>query len=137
GLGVLAGDTLRAMADLRLPVVAATLVHRRGYFRQHLDGDGKQTESPDEWSPEDRLEALEPRVLVTIEGRPVTLRAWKYEVAGVTDHGRPVYLLASDIESNDEYDRPLTDSPYAGRIPYRLWQAVVHGACGTAIPRYP
>ena len=55
GLGVLAGDTLRAMADLRLPVVAATLVHRKGYFRQHLDGDWKQTESPDEWSLEDRL----------------------------------------------------------------------------------
>ena len=135
GLGVLAGDTLRAMADLRLPVVAATLVHRRGYFRQHLDGDGKQTESPDEWSPEDRLEALEPRVLVTIEGRPVTLRAWKYEVAGVTDHRIPVYLLDSDIESNDEYDRALTDSLYGGDIRYRLCQEVVLGIGGIAMLR--
>ena len=135
GLGVLAGDTLRAMADLRLPVVAATLVHRKGYFRQHLDGDGKQTESPDEWSPEDRLEALEPRVLVTIEGRPVTLRAWKYEVAGITDHRIPVYLLDSDIESNDEYDRALTDSLYGGDIRYRLCQEVVLGIGGIAILR--
>src|SRR5438132_958910 len=135
GLGVLAGDTLRAMADLRLPVVAATLVHRKGYFRQHLDGDGKQTESPDEWSPEDRLEALEPRVLVTIEGRPVTLRAWKYEVAGVTDHRIPVYLLDSDIESNDEYDRALTDSLYGGDIRYRLCQEVVLGIGGIAMLR--
>ena len=51
GLGVLAGDTLRAMADLRLPVVAVTLVHRKGYFRQHLDREGRQTESPVQWSP--------------------------------------------------------------------------------------
>jgi starch phosphorylase len=135
GLGVLAGDTLRAMADLRLPVVAATLVHRKGYFRQHLDGDGKQTESPDEWSPEDRLEALEPRVLVTIEGRPVALRAWKYEVRGVTGHRIPVYLLDSDIESNDEYDRALTDALYGGDIRYRLCQEVVLGIGGIAMLR--
>ena len=38
GLGVLAGDTLRSAADLALPVVGVTLAHRRGYFRQHLDG---------------------------------------------------------------------------------------------------
>ena len=46
GLGVLAGDTLRAAADLSLPMVAVTLVHRQGYFDQHLDATGVQTETP-------------------------------------------------------------------------------------------
>jgi starch phosphorylase len=45
GLGALAGDFLRACADLRLPVVGVTLLHRKGYFRQELDGSGRQTES--------------------------------------------------------------------------------------------
>jgi glycogen phosphorylase len=45
GLGVLAGDTLRSCADLRMPIVAVTLVYRRGYFRQHLDAEGRQHES--------------------------------------------------------------------------------------------
>src|SRR3979411_150744 len=47
GLGILAGDTLRAAADLGVPLVGVSLVHRLGYFRQHLDSDGNQTESPD------------------------------------------------------------------------------------------
>ena len=46
GLGILAGDTLRAAADLGVPIVGVTLLHRKGHFRQHLDGGGHQTESP-------------------------------------------------------------------------------------------
>ena len=60
GLGVLAGDTLRSAADLELPVVGITLLHRKGYFRQHLDDSGMQTEAPVEWSPDARLELLPP-----------------------------------------------------------------------------
>ena len=52
GLGVLAGDTLRAAADLRVPMAAVTLLHHKGYFHQHLDAEGNQTESPSVWSPE-------------------------------------------------------------------------------------
>jgi glucan phosphorylase len=47
GLGVLAGDTLRSAADLGAPIVGVTLLHRHGYFRQHVDAAGRQTESPD------------------------------------------------------------------------------------------
>ena len=58
GLGVLAGDILRSAADLQLPMVGVSLVHRRGYFRQHLDSAGRQSETPQEWSPDERLEPL-------------------------------------------------------------------------------
>ena len=46
GLGVLAGDMVRAAADLGLPLVAVTLLHRHGYFRQRLDQRGGQSEKP-------------------------------------------------------------------------------------------
>src|SRR5215510_15296859 len=56
GLGVLAGDTLRSAADLSVPVVGVTLLHRKGYFEQHIDAAGNQTETPSEWNPEDLLD---------------------------------------------------------------------------------
>src|SRR5947208_16321129 len=71
GLGVLSGDTLRSAADLGLPVVGVSLVHRSGYFEQRIDASGNQIETPARWSPEDRLEAVEPRVSAQIEGRTV------------------------------------------------------------------
>jgi starch phosphorylase len=49
GLGVLAGDTIRAAADLKLPMVGMTLLHRKGYFYQRLDARGQQTEEPVHW----------------------------------------------------------------------------------------
>jgi starch phosphorylase len=51
GLGVLAGDTIRAGADLKLPMVAVTLLTKKGYFIQELDEHGKQTERPVSWDP--------------------------------------------------------------------------------------
>src|SRR5271169_5281464 len=73
GLGVLAGDTLRAAADMGLPLAAVTLAHRLGYFRQHLDADGLQTGESQPWSPESMLAPEAPTVTVTIEGRPVAI----------------------------------------------------------------
>src|ERR1700739_3092507 len=49
GLGVLAGDTVRAAADIKLPMVAVSLLYRKGYFTQRLAEDGTQTEGPVEW----------------------------------------------------------------------------------------
>src|SRR3954468_2409027 len=77
GLGVLAGDTLRSAADLSVPVVGVTLLHRKGYFEQHIDRNGNQTEAPVEWRPEDVLEPVDVRTSVVIEGRTVAIRAWK------------------------------------------------------------
>jgi starch phosphorylase len=53
GLGVLAGDTLRSMADLGVPLVAFSLIHRKGYFQQHLDASGVQSEDIQPWNPSD------------------------------------------------------------------------------------
>src|SRR5260370_6883304 len=78
GLGVLAGDTIRAAADLRLPMVAVSLLYRKGYFTQRLDEDGSQTEESVEWRVEDFLtEELAP-ARVSIENRRVELRSYRY-----------------------------------------------------------
>ena len=95
GLGVLAGDTIRAAADLKVPLVAVTLLHRKGYFYQRLDSSGRQIEEPVDWAVDDFLTELPQRVSVTIEGRTVVLRAWKYDVAGPADFSVPVYFLDS------------------------------------------
>jgi len=90
---MLAGDTLRSVADLAVPLVAVSLVYRRGYFRQLLDGNGQQTEQPQAGDPDRMLEAVEARATVEIEGRQVAVRAWKYTVVGVTGATVAVYLL--------------------------------------------
>src|SRR5438067_888003 len=69
GLGILAGDTLRSAADLGVPMVAVTLLHRKGYFRQRLDSAGNQHEDPQSWTPAEWLEEMPARVRVEIENR--------------------------------------------------------------------
>ena len=135
GLGVLAGDTLRSAADLSVPMVGVTLLHRKGYFEQHLDGDGHQTEQPASWQPETQLEPVDARTTVTIEGRTVHIRAWRYAVRGVTGHEVPVYLLDTQLDENDEWDRTLTDTLYGGDNHYRLCQEIVLGMGGASLLR--
>src|SRR5271170_4137572 len=78
GLGILAGDMLRSAADLEMPMVAVTLAHRKGYFRQHLDANGLQTEESDAWSPEKLLRPLSATATIRIEDRDVRIRAWRF-----------------------------------------------------------
>src|SRR5713101_9246643 len=80
GLGVLAGDTIRAAADLRLPMVAVSLLYRKGFFSQHLAEDGTQTEEPVEWRVEDFLQEETTRVSLPLETRREELRCWRYSV---------------------------------------------------------
>jgi len=130
GLGVLAGDTVRAPADLQLPLVIVTLLHRKGYFHQKLDAGGWQREEPVEWSPDDFLAELPQRATVTIEGRPVRLRAWRYEVRGMSGYTVPVYFLDADLPDNAEPDRALTHYLYGGDARYRLAQEILLGIGG-------
>ena len=133
GLGVLSGDTLRSCADLGVPVSAVSLLHRKGYFEQHLDAYGQQTESPVSWNPEQVLEAVDARATVTIEERTVHVRAWKYTITGVRGHEVPVYLLDTRLPENGEWDQTLTDCLYGGDEHYRLCQEIVLGMGGVAL----
>jgi glycogen phosphorylase len=130
GLGVLAGDTLRSAADLGTPLVAFTLLHRKGYFRQHLDEQGKQTEDIQPWVISDFCTEEAPRITVTVEDRTVTVRAWRYDMVGRAGHTVPIYLLDTDLPENSAWDRSLTDHLYGGDSNYRLQQEIILGMGG-------
>lgn len=129
GLGMLAGDTLRSAADTGAPMVAVSLCHRRGYFQQHLDTQGQQTETDVVWSPE-TLPPAEHQVTIQLQGRELQVRAWRFDVVGVSGHIIPVFLLDTDVEGNAEWDRHLTDHLYGGDNYYRLCQEGVLGLAG-------
>ncbi len=133
GLGVLAGDTLRAVADLGIPLVAVTLAHRRGYFRQLLSPEGTQTETDQPWPVSEYTVEEAARVVVELEGRPVHVRALCHSIHGVTGHIVPVYLLDTDLPENSPADRTLTDRLYGGDNDYRLRQEAILGIGGARI----
>ncbi|HEX2965977.1 MAG TPA: alpha-glucan family phosphorylase, partial [Syntrophorhabdaceae bacterium] len=130
GLGVLAGDTIRSAADLNIPMIAVTLLYRKGYFYQRLDSGGRQTEEPVRWSVEKFMRELPERVTVAIENREVVLRAWLYEIEGTAGFRVPVYFIDSDLPENTQFDRHITDELYGGDQHYRLCQEVVLGIGG-------
>jgi starch phosphorylase len=135
GLGVLAGDTIRSAADLKLPMVAATLLYRKGYFRQKIDANGWQLEEPVLWVVENFLSEMPERASVRIEGRTVQIRAWKYDVIGVSGFKVPVYFFDTDLPQNSEWDRTITHFLYGGDQHYRLCQEAVLGIGGVKILR--
>src|SRR6185503_3571919 len=135
GLGILAGDTLKGAADLGLPLVGVTLLHRQGYFVQRLDKTGRQHEEPAKWKPELMLEKLEPVVEVRIDGETVRICAWRYVVAGAKGHGVPVYFLDTAVAENSPTAKAYTGRLYGGDDHYRLCQEAVLGLGGVAVLR--
>jgi starch phosphorylase len=140
GLGILAGDFMRSAADQRIPMVGMTLLHRKGYVRQRFDDHGWQIDEPDPWPIEQFLQEMPARATVTLEGRTVYLRAWRYTVGGATGHTVPVYFLDTDLPENSPWDRALTHWLYGGLyggdpIWYGLCQEVVLGIGGVRMLR--
>ena len=135
GLGILAGDTIRSGADLKVPMVAITLIYRKGYFRQRIDENGWQHEEPVGRFVEEFLEEMPQRVSIFLEGRKVKLRAWRYTVQGISGFTAPVYFLDANLPENTEWDRRLTDHLYGGDEYYRLCQEVILGIGGVRMLR--
>jgi starch phosphorylase len=109
------------------------LLHRKGYFRQHLDSQGNQSEGPAAWLPEKLLEAMKPIVSIAVGGRQVRVRAWRYLVEGITGHVVPVYLLDTAMAENATWDQALSDHLYGGDSYYRFCQEAVLGIAGVRI----
>jgi glycogen phosphorylase len=131
GLGVLAGDHLKAAADLGVPLVGVGLLYRLGYFRQAVDGEG-QEEHYVAFDPEaaglvlERGEDGRPLTIsVDLGGEEVRAQIWRTDAAGV-----PLYLLDSDVPENSESGRAVTDVLYGGDREHRLRQEVLLGVGG-------
>nr|WP_281692070.1 alpha-glucan family phosphorylase [Cloacibacillus porcorum] len=135
GLGVLAGDILKSSADLGVPMVAMTLLYKKGYFAQKINKEGRQTEYPVEWNPRDFMTQLPNRVTITMNGHPVTIGAWCYMLVGQTEHPLPIYFIDTDLPENSPEDRQLTAELYGGDNKYRLCQELILGIGGLRLLR--
>ncbi len=127
GLGVLAGDHLKAASDLGVPLVGVGLFYRHGYFRQSLNSDGWQQERYPSLDP--FAMAVRPvdgaRVSVELAGRSLAARIWLAEVGRVR-----LYLLDADVEENEAEGRAVTDRLYGGDTEHRLRQEILLGIGG-------
>ncbi|WP_127490979.1 alpha-glucan family phosphorylase [Paenibacillus glycanilyticus] len=137
GLGILAGDHIKAAADLNIPLTGVGIFYGKGYFQQHIDEGGSQHH----WYPEVDLEASvypvelvrddngHPVIIeVPLEGRRVYAKAFSVQVGSVT-----LYLLNTDVESNSDADRRLTDTLYPGAQDIRISQEILLGIGGTRL----
>ena len=127
GLGVLAGDHLKASSDLGVPLVGVGLFYRHGYFRQALSADGWQQERYPDLDPYAMALALVPdvRVRVDLAGTVLTAQLWRADVGRVR-----LYLLDADVDENDPATRRVTDRLYGGDTEHRLRQEILLGMGG-------
>src|SRR6476661_9092072 len=117
GLGVLAGDHLKAAAELGLPLVGVGLLYRGGYFRQGIDDAGRQTEAYERLDPEAAGLVREPvTVDIQLNGESLSANVWRKDVGSV-----PLYLLEVDM---------LTDALYSGDREHRIRQELLLGVGG-------
>ncbi|PPK62359.1 alpha-glucan family phosphorylase [Actinokineospora auranticolor] len=138
GLGVLAGDHLKAASDQGVPLIGVGLLYRSGYFRQSLSLDGWQVEhypvvDPDGLPLVPLTEPSGAPILVHVAmpgGRVLRARIWKAQVGRV-----PLLLLDSDIEENAEDLRGVTDRLYGGDQDHRIRQEILAGVGGVRAVR--
>ncbi|HEU5085424.1 MAG TPA: alpha-glucan family phosphorylase [Acidimicrobiales bacterium] len=127
GLGVLAGDHLKAASDLGLPLIGVGLMYRYGYFRQVLNVEGWQEQRYPNLDPYGMALTLQDDIRVTVDlgGRTLAAQVWRADV------GRTVlYLLDSDVDDNDDDLRAVTDRLYGGDSEHRLQQEILLGIGG-------
>ena len=128
GLGVLAGDHLKAASGLGIPLTGIGLFYRQGYFRQELNADGWQQERYPVLDPHAMALSLEPdaRVTVDLAGTPLHAQIWRAEVGRVR-----LYLLDADVDENDVEGRLVTDRLYGGDPQeHRIRQEILLGVGG-------
>ncbi len=131
GLGVLSGDTLRSAADLEIPMVAVCLCYSSGYFFQLFDSDGRQQEKDIKWNFYYEFEKILHPIKIQIQGKEIVISAWKYNVVGQSGHIIPVYLLETDVEENEPWQRDLTHVLYDSTSRFhRIVQEMILGIGG-------
>ncbi|MFG2649422.1 alpha-glucan family phosphorylase [Streptomyces sp. NPDC048436] len=133
GLGILAGDHLKAASDLGLPLIGVGLLYRHGYFRQSLSRDGWQQETYPVLDPNElpltllrEADGTPTQVAIALPGgRSLRAHVWQASVGRV-----PLLMLDSDVEENDTGAREVTDRLYGGGSEHRLLQEMLLGIGG-------
>ncbi len=129
GLGILAGDTLKAAADIKFPMVGITLLTKHGYFFQNLE-KGHQEEEPVLWRIDDFLRPIDAKIKVNIGKEEITVGCWVAEIFGYEGYLVPLYFLHTDFPENSEKAREITDYLYGDGHDYRLQQEIILGIGG-------
>jgi len=133
GLGILAGDHIKAAADNRLPLCGITLLYKEGYLKQKLDPDGNQTEDYPRFHPQPILRPVDVDVSIKLRGRIVNILVWVFYLEGVSGHTVPIYFLDTDHPENDEKDKSITFRLYSGGKEHRILQEAILGFGGCAM----
>ncbi|MFX1339421.1 MAG: alpha-glucan family phosphorylase [Promethearchaeota archaeon] len=134
GLGVLSGDTVRSAADLEIPMVGICLCYSSGYFYQFFNECGEQKEKEIEWSFFYEFEKVEKPISIKIQGKEIKISAWLYQVIGQSGHIIPIYLLTTDVEGNEAWQRKLTAALYDSTSRWhRIVQEMILGLGGVKL----
>jgi len=134
GLGVLSGDTVRAAADLELPMVGLCLCYSSGYFYQFFNEFGEQKEKEIEWNFWYEFEKVDKPIKIKIENKEVLVSAWLYRVIGQSGHVLPIYLLTTDVEGNEDWMKEMTGSLYDSTSRWnRIVQEMILGIGGVKL----
>lgn len=135
GLGILAGDLMKAAADMEVPAVCMTMCWQFGYLHQTLKEDGSQIYDQTMWKPEEHLKKLKQTVQVSIEGRSVKVGCWVLTLKGRSKGEVPVYFLDTNLPENNQEDRTITEHLYGGDQAMRIRQELVLGIGGIRMLR--
>jgi starch phosphorylase len=130
GLGVLAGDHLKAAADAGMSIVGVTLLYRQGYFQQHLDVDGVQSETYPEFDPTRILEDTGTEIQLPLDGTTIHLRVWKKQIEGVNGHKVDIIFLGTSHPQNSDEHKKLSWKLYGGDDSTRIRQEYILGVGG-------
>ena len=133
GLGVLAGDHIKASGDIGLNMCAITLLYREGYFKQRIDENGIQTETYPRFDPYPLLTKLNVRFTLRLRGRDVWIQVYRFDYAGHGDQVVPIYFLDTDVEENIKDDRIISQRLYSGNKDHRILQEAILGFGGASL----
>ena len=133
GLGVLAGDHIKASGDIGLNMCAVTLLYREGYFKQHIDEEGIQTETYPRFDPYPLLKKLDVKFTLRLRARDVWIQVYRFDYIGHGGHAVPIYFLDTDVEENCEDDRIISLRLYSGNKDHRILQEAILGFGGARL----
>ena len=133
GLGVLAGDHIKAAGDIGLNMCAITLLYREGYFKQRIDEEGIQTETYPRFDPYPLLKKLDAKFTLRLRARDVWIQVYRFDYVGHGGHSVPIYFLDTDVEENIKDDRIISQRLYSGNKDHRILQEAILGFGGARL----
>ena len=130
GLGVLAGDHIKAAGDAGINMCAITLLYKEGYFKQRIDEDGIQTETYPRFDPDPLIKQLDLSFSLRLQNREVFVQVYKFDYVPESGNHVPIYFLDTDCEKNSTNDKNITLRLYSGDKDHRILQEGILGFGG-------